>query len=66
MLLPGPEAMQLASYAGWRLHGIAGGLAAGLLFVVPGAFVVMALACMYAFYGDIGCLQASFWVLRRR
>ena len=60
MLLPGPEAMQLASYAGWRLHGIAGGLAAGLLFVVPGAFVVMALACMYAFYGDIGWLAGVF------
>ena len=37
MLLPGPEAMQLATYAGWRLHGLAGGLAAGLLFVLPGA-----------------------------
>src|ERR1700719_3748400 len=38
MLLPGPEAMQLATYAGWRLHGTRGGLAAGLLFVLPGAF----------------------------
>src|ERR1041384_8167091 len=37
MLLPGPEAMQLATYVGWRLHGLKGGLAAGLLFVVPGA-----------------------------
>ncbi|MEQ1652365.1 MAG: chromate transporter, partial [Hyphomicrobium sp.] len=36
-LLPGPEAMQLATYAGWRLHGVKGGLAAGLLFVLPGA-----------------------------
>ena len=60
MLLPGPEAMQLASYAGWRLHGIAGGLAAGLLFVIPGAIVVMALACLYAFYGDIGWLEGVF------
>ena len=60
MLLPGPEAMQLASYAGWRLHGIAGGLAAGLLFVIPGAIVVMALACLYACYGDIGWLEGVF------
>ena len=60
MLLPGPEAMQLASYAGWRLHGIAGGLVAGLLFVIPGAIVVMALACLYAFYGDIGWLEGVF------
>ncbi len=43
MLLPGPEAMQLATYVGWRLHGTLGGLAAGLLFVLPGAFVVLAL-----------------------
>jgi len=60
MLLPGPEAMQLASYAGWRLHGIAGGLVAGLLFVIPGALVVMALACLYALYGDINWLAGVF------
>src|SRR5215510_8029771 len=42
MLLPGPEAMQLATYVGWRLHGLKGGLAAGLLFVLPGALVVLA------------------------
>jgi chromate transporter len=41
MLLPGPEAMQLATYAGWRLHGVKGGLMAGLLFVLPGAAVVL-------------------------
>ena len=40
MLLPGPEAMQLATYAGWRLHGTVGGLIAGLLFVLPGAAVI--------------------------
>jgi chromate transporter len=51
MLLPGPEAMQLATYAGWRLHGVAGGLAAGLLFVLPGAAVVLALAVAYGAYG---------------
>lgn len=60
MLLPGPEAMQLASYAGWRLHGTVGGLLAGLLFVIPGAIVVMALACLYALYGNIGWLSGVF------
>ena len=48
MLLPGPEAMQLATYVGWRLHGLKGGLAAGLLFVLPGALVVLALSMAYA------------------
>ena len=53
MLLPGPEAMQLATYAGWRLHGTAGGLIAGLLFVLPGAAIVLALAAIYASLGDV-------------
>jgi chromate transporter len=52
MLLPGPEAMQLATYAGWRLHGVTGGLAAGLLFVLPGALVLLALSAAYVFLGD--------------
>lgn len=51
MLLPGPEAMQLATYAGWRLRGIPGGLVAGTLFVLPGALVIAALALLYAAYG---------------
>ena len=53
MLLPGPEAMQLATYSGWRLHGIRGGLAAGLLFVLPGAAVILALAAVYLLYGAV-------------
>jgi chromate transporter len=60
MLLPGPEAMQLATYAGWRLHGIAGGMAAGLLFVLPGAAVVMALAMLYGTYGTLPWVVAAF------
>ena len=51
MLLPGPEAMQLATYAGWRLRGIPGGLIAGGLFVLPGAVVIALLALLYAQYG---------------
>jgi chromate transporter len=60
MLLPGPEAMQLATYVGWRLHGTPGGLAAGLLFVLPGALVVLALSIAYALYGQVPLVEAAF------
>jgi len=60
MLLPGPEAMQLATYVGWRLHGTAGGLAAGLLFVLPGAVVVLALSIAYALFGQVPLVEAAF------
>ncbi len=60
MLLPGPEAMQLATYAGWRLHGVIGGLAAGLLFVIPGAIVILALATLYSIVGDVPLVTALF------
>ncbi len=60
MLLPGPEAMQLATYAGWRLHGTVGGLIAGLLFVLPGAVVIFSLALIYGLYGDVSLVNALF------
>ncbi|MGI9381572.1 MAG: chromate efflux transporter [Methyloligellaceae bacterium] len=60
MLLPGPEAMQLATYVGWRLHGTLGGLIAGLLFVLPGAAIVLALSAAYAFYGNVPLVEAGF------
>ncbi len=60
MLLPGPEAMQLATYVGWRLHGVIGGLIAGLLFVIPGALVVLALAMIYAAFGNVSFVEAVF------
>ena len=60
MLLPGPEAMQLATYAGWRLRGVAGGLLAGVLFVVPGALVIALLALGYAYLGQLPLVQAAF------
>jgi chromate transporter len=53
MLLPGPEAMQLATYVGWRLHGIKGGLASGLLFILPGAAIIIALSALYFSFGDV-------------
>ena len=60
MLLPGPEAMQLATYSGWRINGIFGGLIAGLLFVLPGAFLITLLAVIYAFFGDIPLINSLF------
>ena len=60
MLLPGPEAMQLATYVGWRLHGLKGGLTAGLLFVIPGALVVLALSMLYAAFGKLPLVEALF------
>ncbi len=60
MFLPGPEAMQLATYSGWRLHGTLGGLIAGLLFVLPGAAVILALAAIYAYFGDVPLVNALF------
>ncbi|MEM7290965.1 MAG: chromate efflux transporter [Pseudomonadota bacterium] len=60
MLLPGPEAMQLATYAGWRMQGVIGGLVAGLLFVLPGAIIIAALASLYAAFGQVEFVQALF------
>src|SRR5258707_4368096 len=48
MLLPGPEAQKLATYLGWLLNGVRGGLTAGILFVLPGAFVMLGLSLLYA------------------
>jgi chromate transporter len=60
MILPGPEAQQLAVYIGWLMHGVKGGLAAGLLFVLPGALVMLGLSTVYALYHDVAALQALF------
>ena len=60
MLLPGPEAMQLATYAGWRRSGVMGGLIAGSLFVLPGAAVILLLATLYMSYGQISAVQFAF------
>src|SRR5210317_483725 len=60
MLLPGPEAMQLATYAGWKRAGIVGGLIAGGLFVLPGAVVITVLALAYGAYGGLPVVQALF------
>ncbi|PKQ01082.1 MAG: chromate transporter [Alphaproteobacteria bacterium HGW-Alphaproteobacteria-13] len=59
-LLPGPEAQQLATWIGWKLHGLRGGLAAGLLFVLPGAFIILALTILYAFAAKLDWFAALF------
>src|ERR1700730_13178601 len=64
MLLPGPEAQQLAIYIGWLLHKTKGGLVAGTLFVLPGFVSIMALSWIYAAYGNVGVVQALFFGLK--
>jgi len=60
MLLPGPEAQQLATYMGWKLHGVKGGIAAGVLFVLPGALILYALSWIAAAHGDTALVSAVF------
>src|SRR5580765_5537697 len=64
MLLPGPEAQQLAIYIGWLLHRTKGGLVAGTLFVLPGLISIMVLSWIYAAYGNVGIVQALFFGLK--
>ena len=64
MLLPGPEAQQLATYIGWLMHRTAGGVMAGGLFVLPGIFAIMALSYVYAAYGDLPLVNALFFGLK--
>ncbi len=60
-LLPGPEAMQLATYIGWLLHGTVGGVIAGTLFVLPGAVAMVVLSILWALYGDLGWVTGLFY-----
>ena len=64
MLLPGPEAQQLATYIGWLLHRTKGGLIAGGLFVLPGFLAIMALSWIYAALGNVGAVEALFFGLK--
>jgi chromate transporter len=59
-LLPGPEAQQLATYIGWKLHGLRGGLVAGMLFVIPGAIVILGLSALYMAAANLGWFAAIF------
>ena len=64
MLLPGPEAQQLATYIGWLLHKTKGGLIAGSLFVLPGFAAIMVLSWLYAAFGQVGAVEALFFGLK--
>ena len=64
MLLPGPEAQQLATYTGWLLHRTAGGIMAGGLFILPGIIAIMGLSYIYAAYGNVSFIEALFFGLK--
>jgi chromate transporter len=64
MLLPGPEAQQLAIYIGWLMHRTAGGIVAGTLFVVPGIIVILVLSWLYAVYGHVPAIAAVFFGMK--
>ena len=64
MLLPGPEAQQLATYIGWLMHGVRGALIAGILFILPGVVAIMALSWIYAIWGDVGIVAGLFFGLK--
>lgn len=64
MLLPGPEAQQLATYIGWLLHGVRGGLVAGLLFILPGAVAILALSWLYVLLGNLTLVEGLFFGLK--
>src|SRR6266478_4144731 len=64
MLLPGPEAQQLATYTGWLLHRTAGGIMAGGLFILPGVIAIMGLSYIYAAFGKVGFIEALFFGLK--
>lgn len=64
MVLPGPEAQQLATYIGWLMHKTRGGIVAGGLFILPGAIAIMALSWIYALYGKLGIVSALFFGLK--
>src|SRR5262249_26858439 len=59
MLLPGPEAQKLATYIGWALHGVRGGLAAGILFVLPGAIFMLGLSLLYALGRGVSAIDGA-------
>ena len=64
MLLPGPEAQKLATYLGWLLHGLRGGLAAGILFVLPGAFVMLGLSLLYALGRGVSLIDGALFGIK--
>ena len=64
MLLPGPEAQQLATYIGWLLHGVRGGLLAGIIFILPGALIMLGLSLLYVTFGEVGLVEGALFGLK--
>lgn len=64
MVLPGPEAQQLATYLGWLLHGTFGGLMAGLLFILPSLFLMIGLSWAYLVFSDVPAVEAVFYGIK--
>ena len=64
MLLPGPEAQQLATYVGWLMHGVRGAVLAGLLFIAPGVVAILALSWIYVLWGEVGLVSGLFFGLK--
>ena len=64
MLLPGPEAQQLATYIGWLMHGVRGGIAAGALFVLPSLFILIALSTVYMVFGNTPVVAGVLWAIK--
>ncbi len=64
MVLPGPEAQQLATYIGWLMHGVWGGIIAGVLFVIPSLFILIALTWIYLSYGDIPAIAGILYGIK--
>jgi chromate transporter len=64
MVLPGPEAQQLATYIGWLMHGVWGGIAAGVLFVLPSLFILIGLTWIYLAYGDVPVVEGILYGIK--
>lgn len=64
MILPGPEAQQLATYIGWLLHGVRGGITAGILFIFPGLLILLVLSILYVSFGKLELVSAFFYGLK--
>jgi chromate transporter len=64
MVLPGPEAQQLATYIGWLMHGVLGGIAAGVLFVIPSLFILIGLTWVYLVYGDVTAVEGVLYGIK--
>lgn len=64
MVLPGPEAQQLATYIGWLMHGVWGGIAAGVLFVLPSLFILIGLTWVYLVYGDVPAIEGILYGIK--